>query len=154
MSTVIRWNPVREMAAMQSAIDRLFDDSWRIVRPTAGTNALPLDVYETDTAYIVYSTVPGTDPDQIKISLDDDVLTISAEISKPTIDEKENARVLAVERGYGKFNRSVRLGLPVDSDKIEAAYENGVLKLTLPKAAQVQPKQIRVRTTNGQPSEN
>ena len=154
MSTVIRWNPVREMAAMQSAIDRLFDESWRTIRPTTGANALPLDVYETDATYIVYSTLPGADPDQINVSLDDDVLTISAELAKPSFDEKENTRILLFERGYGKFSRSVRLGLPVDSDKIEAAYENGVLKLTLPKAEQTQPKQIRVRTANGQHSEN
>ena len=149
MSTVIRWNPVREIAAMQGAIDRLFDESWRTVRPTVGTNVLPLDVYETDTAYVVYSTLPGTDSDKINISLDDDVLTISAELAKPAFDEKENTRVLLSERGYGKFNRSVRLGLPVDNDKIEAAYENGVLKLALPKAAQAQPKQIRVSAANG-----
>ena len=149
MSTVIRWNPVREIAAMQDAIDRLFDESWRTVRPTVGTNVLPLDVYETDTAYVVYSTLPGTDSDKINISLDDDVLTISAELAKPAFDEKENTRVLLSERGYGKFNRSVRLGLPVDNDKIEAAYENGVLKLALPKAAQAQPKQIRVSAANG-----
>ena len=153
MSTVIRWNPVREMAAMQSAIDRLFDDSWRTVRPAAGGNVLPLDVFETDSAYIVYSTLPGIDPDQIKISLDDDILTISTEVPQATFSEEEHVRVLLVERGYGKFNRSVRLGLPVDSDKIEAAYENGVLRLNLPKAAQAQPKQIRVRS-NGQHSEN
>ena len=153
MSTVIRWNPVREMAAMQSAIDRLFDDSWRTVRPASGGNVLPLDVFETDLAYVVYSTLPSIDPDQIKVSLDDDILTISCEIPQLAFAEQEHARALLVERGYGKFNRSVRLGLPVESDKVEAAYENGVLKLSLPKAAQAQPKQIRVRS-NGQHSEN
>jgi HSP20 family protein len=147
MSTVIRWNPVRDMAAMQSAIDRLFDDSWRTVRPASAGNTLLLDVYETDTAYVVFSALPGINPDQINISLDDDILTISGEQPQPTFDEKENARGLLSERAYGKFSRSVRLGLPVDTDQIEASYENGILRLNLPKAAQAQPKQIRVRTT-------
>lgn len=145
MSTVIRWNPVREMAAMQGAIDHLFDDTWRTVRPMKSGKTLPLDVYETDSGYVVYTALPGIDPNQIKVSLDDDVLTISGELSQPAFDEKENSRVLLFERIYGKFSRSVRLGLPVDSDKIEAFFDNGVLKLSLPKAPQVQPKQIPVR---------
>src|SRR5262249_2348396 len=97
--------------------------------------------------------LPGISPDQINVSLDDDVLTISGELPQPAFDEKQNARVLLFERSYGKFSRSVRLALPVDSDKIEASYESGLLKLELPKAAQVHPKQIPVRT-NGKPPQN
>jgi HSP20 family protein len=146
MSTVIRWNPVREVAAMQSAFDRLFDDNWQVVRPTARANALRLDVYETDTAYLVFTALPGINPDQIKVTLDDDVLTISGELAQPVIEEKDNARALLVERSYGTFSRSVRLGTPVDSGKGEATFENGVLKLHLEKVAQAQPKQIPVRS--------
>lgn len=153
MSTVIRWNPVREMAAMQNALDHLFDDTWRTVRPSKTGNALLLDVYETNSNYVVYAALPGLNPDQISVSLDDDVLTISGELPQPAFDEKENARVLLFEHAYGKFNRSVRLSLPVDSDKIEASFENGLLKLNLPKVAQVQPKQIPVRF-NGRHSDN
>ncbi len=148
MSTVIRWNPVREMAAMQSAMDRIFDDSWRAVRPTNAGNALPLDVYETDSSYVVYSALPGINPDQISVSLDDDILTVSGELPQPAFEEKENVRVLLFERSYGKFTRSIRLALPVDSEKIEASFDNGILKLNLPKAAQVQPKQIPVRANS------
>ncbi|MBL8153117.1 MAG: Hsp20/alpha crystallin family protein [Anaerolineae bacterium] len=145
MNTIVRWNPFREMAAMQSAMDRLFDESWRGVRPTAAGNTLALDVFETDQAYVLFTTLPGVDPQDLHVSMEDDVLTITGEVPQPAFDDKDNARTLMLERSYGKFTRSVRVGMPVDSDKIEAAYENGVLRLTLPKTPQAQPKVIPVR---------
>ncbi|MBL8161806.1 MAG: Hsp20/alpha crystallin family protein [Anaerolineae bacterium] len=146
MSTIIRWNPVREMAAMQNAMDRLFEDAWRGARPaaTAGTNPLALDVYEGDTAYTVYTALPGLAPEDITVNFHDGVLTISGEIER---EAQDNARGLLLERAYGKFSRSVRLGQEVDGDKVEAEYDNGVLKLTLPKAEKALPKQIPVRVS-------
>lgn len=145
MNTIVRWNPFREMAAMQSAMDRLFDETWRGVRPTAAGNTLALDVFETDQAYVLFTTLPGVNPEDIHVSMEDDVLTITGEVPQPTFDDKDNARTLMLERSFGKFTRSVRVGMPVDGDKIEAAYENGILKLTLPKTPQAQPKVIPVR---------
>jgi HSP20 family protein len=133
------------MAAMQSAMDRLFDETWRGIRPTAAGNTLSLDVFETDQAYILFTTLPGVNPQDIHVSMEDDVLTITGEVPQPAFEDKDNARTLMLERSYGKFTRSVRVGMPVDSDKIEAAYDNGVLKLTLPKTPQAQPKVIPVR---------
>jgi HSP20 family protein len=152
--SIVRWNPVREMAAMQNAIDRMFEESWRSVRPTVAGNALPLDVYETDSAYTVYTALPGVTPDQISVSLHDDVLTISGEVAQPVISEDANARVLLYERSYGKFTRSIRLTQPIDQEHIEAAYENGVLTLTLPKAPEAQPKLIPVKTNGHAASQN
>lgn len=146
MSTLIRWNPVREMAAMQSAMDRLFDETWRGARPTIAGNAMALDVYETDAAYTVHTAIPGVHPDQISISYQDDVLTISGEVEQPKFDEGENHRVLVFERSYGKFSRSIRLAQAIDADKVEANYENGVLMLTLPKAPAAQPRLIPVKS--------
>lgn len=147
MTTLVRWNPIREMAAMQNAMDRLFEDNWRTVRPTVAGNSLPLDVYETDSSYVIYTAIPGIAPEQISVSMEDDVLTISGEVAQPAFEEKENVRTLVQERATGKFVRSVRVGDPVDSDKIEAAYENGVLKLTLPKTPAAQPRQIPVKAS-------
>lgn len=147
MTTLVRWNPVREMAAMQNAMDRLFEDNWRTARPTAAGNSLPLDVYETDNSYVIYTAIPGIAPEQISVSMEDDVLTISGEVAQPAFDEKENVRTLVQERASGKFVRSVRVGDPVNSDNIEAAYENGVLKLTLPKTPAAQPRQIPVKAS-------
>jgi HSP20 family protein len=154
MSTLIRWNPVREMAAMQSAMDRLFDETWRGARPTIAGNAMALDVYETDKAYTIHAALPGVNPDQINISYQDDVVTLSGEVEQPKFDEGENHRVLVFERSYGKFSRSIRLAQAIDADNVQADYENGVLTLTLPKAPEAQPRLIPVKSNGVKASAN
>lgn len=143
MTTRVRWNPVREMAAMQNIMDQWLENG----RPSAATNNLALDVYETDSAYVIYTALPGVNPEAINVSVEDDVLSISGEVAKPVFDEKEHVRTLALERATGKFTRSVRVTAPVDSDKIEAAFENGLLKLTLPKVPAAQPRLIPVKAS-------
>ena len=143
MATIVRWNPFREMAAMQSAMDRIFEDTWRTMQPTLTRGTLPLDIHESDAAYTVTAAVPGLTADQIHVTMQEGVLTISAEITQPAA--AENSRVLLQERGYGKFSRSVTLPQAVDSGAVEATYENGILTLTLPKVPEVQPRTIPVK---------
>lgn len=143
MSTIVRWNPFREMAAMQSALDRMFEDSWRGAGFTF-TGSLPLDVYETDEAYTVTAAIPGLQADQFNIKLHDDILTISAELPKPEVPE--GTRVLIQERPFGSLSRSITLPQPVNYNAAEANYHNGVLTLTLPKSPEAQPHTIPVRT--------
>ncbi|MBZ0275641.1 MAG: Hsp20/alpha crystallin family protein [Anaerolineae bacterium] len=152
MSTIIRWNPFREMAAMQSAFDRVFEDNWRSLRPVwenanAGSFALALDVHEQDNGYTVTAELPGIPSENINVKLHDGILTISAE---QTVENKqeEQGRVLLQERRYGKFSRSVRLPQPINTEQVEASYDNGVLTLTLPKAAEAQPRMIPVSVKN------
>ena len=149
MSNLTRWNPLREMAAMQSAMDRLFDETWRpyFDNRENGLNSLALDVHENDQAYTVTTEMPGVSAEHIQVKLDGDFLLIDGEIPEQTVEE-EGTRTLMRERRYGRFSRRIRLPLPVDSDKVEASYENGVLKLTLPKSEAVQPRQIPVRVQN------
>ena len=144
MTTRVRWNPAREMAAMQNVMDQWFENG----RPsTPATHNLALDVYESDGGYVIYTALPGVNPENINVSVEDDVLTISGEVAKPSFDEKDNVRTLVQERTSGKFARSIRVNTPVESDKIEAAYENGLLKLTLPKTPAAQPRQIPVKAS-------
>ena len=153
MATLIRWNPVREVAAMQSAMDRWFDESWRTIRPTEAnsTYRLALDVHETAEVYTLIASLPGINADALNISLDDDVLTISAEL--PAVTTEEGTKALLNERTYGKFSRSVRLPRPVNADAVEATLENGILTLNLPKTPELQPRTISVKT-NGTHSNN
>lgn len=138
MTTLTRWNPIRDMAAMQHAMDRAFEDARRSTRGSL----LALDVHESDTGYTVIANVPGIDSDAINVSLHDNKLTISAELPKPS---DEDVRLLVQERTFGKFSRTVNLPQPVDSDAVAASYENGVLVLDLPKVPEVQPRQIPVK---------
>lgn len=142
MANYVRWNPFREMAAMQSALDRMFEDSWRTT-PAFRGDTLAFDVYETDTEYTASVALPGLNPDEISIRLEDNVLTISAELPQPQVPE--GAHVLVQERSFGTFSRSIRLPGLVDADHVEAHYEDGILTLTLPKAEEAQPKRIPVK---------
>ena len=149
MSTLIRWNPFREMAAMQNAMNRLLDDSWRNVWPAVESNfLLPPDVYQSDQAYTIVANIPGVTQDKIDISLNQNVLTLSVQVPQETPAEGQTA--FLEERPYGQFIRSLTLPRPVNSEQVEAVYENGVLTLTLPIAPEAQPKRITVKTNNHQ----
>jgi HSP20 family protein len=92
---------------------------------------------------VVKAEVPGMDPKHIDISLSDGVLTIKGE-KKEEKEEKE-ANYHLVERSYGAFSRSIRLPSEVQSDKINASYKNGVLKITLPKSEEAKKKEIKIK---------
>lgn len=145
-NTVIRWNPFRELMAMQNAMDRIFEDGWQDVRTTLGNN-LPIDAYENDDAYMIVADVPGIPADAINVNLHDGTLTIQVEIDAPEADE--NRRILLQERFFGKLTRRFNLPQRVDVDKVEAAYDNGVLTLTLPKAEEARPRQISIKSNGG-----
>ncbi len=105
--------------------------------------ALALDVHEDNNAYTISTALPGVNPEEIDVQLHDNVLTITAEVKRE--QPAEGSRTLIQERYYGRFSRSVRLPEQVKADAVEATYENGVLKLVVPKAEEAQPKQIRVK---------
>lgn len=149
---VVRWNPFREMAAMQSAMDRMFDEmnrsmgSMGSMEPMTAGNWVPMDVQENDDIFLVEAELPGINPDDIDITLHENTLTISGETERE--ETKEGERRVISERNYGKFRRSVTLPTPVKADDVEANYEDGVLRLTLPKEETAKPRQISVRPRN------
>lgn len=150
-----RWNPIREMMALNNAFDRMFEDSWQQVRNTNSMTNLALDVHETESGYQVVAAVPGVKADDLQINLHDNVLTITGETrnERNQTDEK-SGRTLMMERSYGKFSRSIRLPQPIQGDQIEATLNEGVLTLTLPKTPEVQPRQIPVRATTSNGTQN
>jgi HSP20 family protein len=102
-----------------------------------------LDVSETKNNIVVKAEAPGVDPKDIDISLMGDVLTIKGE--KRQEKEEKDQNYHRVERSYGVFTRSVRLPQEVQSDKIEASYKNGILKITLPKSEEAKKKEIKIK---------
>jgi len=147
MTMLRRWDPFREMAELRATMDRLLNEASNISASPADTIwMLPLDVIETEEAFIVKASIPGVNPDDIDISLTDNVLTIKAEIKAD--EEIENAIYHLQERSYGVYSRSITLPTAVDADKVEAVYENGVLKLHIPKAEEVKPRKITVHSHN------
>jgi len=146
--TVTRWNPWRDMITLRDAMDRLFEES--VVRPGWAWRErarervwkLPLDVYVTPEEIVVIASMPGLTPDEVDIAIEGDTLTIRGELRPPL----ENVTYLFQERPYGPFSRTLALNVPVDVERAEAVFENGVLTLTLPKAEETKPKVIKVKT--------
>jgi HSP20 family protein len=144
---------MRELATMRQVMDRMLDEDFFRFAPVWERNggevaSLALDVAEKDDAYVVKASVPGINPEDVEITLTDNVLTIRGETKADNDIKQENYHLR--ERRFGAFMRSVTLPNAVDADKIEAVNENGVLTLTLPKAESVKPRKIEVkRMING-----
>jgi HSP20 family protein len=146
--TMIRWEPFGNMMSLRNAMDQLFEDSF--IRPSrfwpefrASESTFDLDMYQTDNDVVVKAAIPGIDPEEVDISLTGDVLTIKGEHKEEQEVKEEN--YFRKERRYGTFTRSIQIPVSVESDKVDAVFENGVLTLTLPKAEEVKPKQIKVK---------
>jgi len=139
MTTLVRWNPNRSLF---NEFDRLFEFGPRIWRQTTSDWGLAVDVAENDDNYVVKATVPGINPDDLEITLEDGVLTIEGEIKESEEISKEQYHVR--ERRYGKFSRNVRFPVDVNADDIHASYEHGVLTLNVPKSEEVKPKRISI----------
>jgi HSP20 family protein len=141
MPAVIRWSPARELVRLSDAMDRMLDDTW--TRPFTRTERevrLPLDVYTTPSEIVLSANVPGLKSDEVEVTLEGDTLTIRGEFKAPM----ENVDYIFQERPYGKFSRTLTINVPVDNEKVEASFENGVLTITLPKAEAARPKTIKV----------
>lgn len=144
---LIRWTPLRNMVSFRDEVDRLLEDFYGRVTPPAEVyegDWLPAMVMkETDNEIVASVELAGMSKDDIKVSVKNDVLSISGEKKAEKSEEKEN--VHRVERTYGYFKRSVVLPMEVDSDKVKAAFKDGVLTVTLPKVESQKPKEIPVQ---------
>ena len=150
MSRIVRWDPFREMISVRNQMDQLVSDPFR--KPSGRQEngdgnhiRLALDVSEDDNSYSVKASLPGIDPADLDISFSENTLTIQGETQAESVDE--NAKWHLRERSFGKFVRRITLPATVNADDISADYEDGVLTLTLPKAEEVKPRIIAVRST-------
>lgn len=151
---IVRWNPARELAtfptdvlSMQREINRMFDDFFRSDRDEgsllAQTWRPAVDIVEEDNAYVAKVELPGINKDDVKITMQDNVLTVRGEKKSEKKGKEENMH--RVERYYGSFQRSFSLPTSVKSDRIEAEYKDGILTINMPKAEEAKPKQIEVK---------
>jgi HSP20 family protein len=130
-------------AVLRGELDRLFDSSFAPAFRTPGSSnrwTPALDVYQDKDQFTVVAELPGLKKEDIELSLHDGVLTISGERKQ----EKKGEEGYKNERFFGRFQRSVTLPSSVDSDKVRATYQDGILKVVLPKAEEAKPKQIEV----------
>ncbi len=145
-------NPWREMEALRRDIDRAFNHASYTGGPTFRSAFLPgraarqyplMNLSEDRDYVYVEALAPGIDPASIDLAIMRNVLTISGEKRRLPEDVKPEA-IHRSERAVGKFVRSIELPVEIDANEVKAAYEHGLLKVTLPKAAAAKPKQINV----------
>jgi HSP20 family protein len=146
MTTMTRWEPLREFLAMQDRMNRLNRLSYSPEGPeealTTTTFAPPVDIYEDEHNITLKMEVPGIDEKDIDVRIENNTLTVRGERKFEKEEKEENFR--RIERQYGSFTRVFTLPSSVDPGQVSANYDNGVLKITLAKKAEVKPKQIKV----------
>lgn len=141
-----RPGPVSEAASLQ-------DDFQRMVRQIfgdadaslAGAFSPALDVEETDNEFTLHVEIPGVKPEEVDVSIEENVLTIAG--TRDFYSEKETEGFRRIERRFGRFHRAVRLPDRVDPDKVSAAYKDGLLTITVPKAESAKPRRIQVESS-------
>jgi HSP20 family protein len=141
------WDPYHDMRQMERAMNRM----WRGLGSWSGETEqwnIPIDVVQKADEIVVKASLPGVKPEEIDISVEDNVLTLKAESSTET--ETNESGYLIRERSFGTFYRALRLPESVDPEKIHPVYEHGVLTITMPKAEEKKKKQIKVSVHNDQ----
>ncbi len=155
---MINTSPVNEFVSLRQAVDQLFNDSFvgpyrtlwsRTGSGTAnGTTAwpLPLDVYATSDEFVIVAAVPGMRPEDLDISFHQGTVILSGKVANVAESEQGEASTWYLhELWHGSFRRAVTLPFEVDADKAEATWENGIVRITLPKAEQAKPKKIAIQ---------
>jgi HSP20 family protein len=140
-----RWEPFRDVVSLRDAVNSLLQESFVRQGGAPGVSSLPLDVSENEHEFVIKASLPGVRPEDVQITVHGDVLTIRGETRAE--EEKKGETWHMKERRFGSFQRSVGLNSPVSTDKANAKFEHGVLVLTLPKAEEAKPKQIKIAPT-------
>jgi|SRR5215470_15166075 len=147
LRSVSRWEPFRGTHTLQDQINRLFGEVFDRSNQASNLTAWApsVDIYENEHELIVKADLPGIDPKDLDIRVENNTLTIRGERK---FEEKVNDNnSLRVERAYGSFSRSFALSNTVNSEAIKADYQNGVLTLSVPKREEAKPKQIKVNVS-------
>ena len=144
---LVTYDPFREMRSLQDEVNRLFSSSFN----RAGDNEMmrgswspSVDIYENKDQIVLEAELPGMKPEDVTISIENNVLTIHGERKFEKKDEKDNFH--RVERSYGSFTRSFTLPPTVSSEAADAVFENGLLRLTLAKREEAKPRRIEIKT--------
>lgn len=153
MATLVRWDPARELDALQSDVNRLFDGFFGRRGDSGGAAQArrrwipPMDLVETDDHLVLRADLPGIDREDLAIEVKEGVLTVSGERRAEHEDKQEGYH--RVERSFGSFARSLELPQGVEADGVTADFDRGVLEVRIPKPAERQPTKIEIGSGNG-----
>ena len=149
LRTLVNVDPRNEFRAMEDVLEKLFGHP---SRPVPGTSTLPVDITEKDGALLIKAAVPGIAPNDLEISIENSVLSISGETKSES--QSENEKIYRREVSYGAFSRSIRLPERLNFDQVSADFNHGMLTVTIPRIPEEKPLVVRVpvRHVNSQPS--
>jgi HSP20 family protein len=143
---IIRWDSFRDMNVLREKMNRLFEDAFtgrgEEKEITTSTWAPAVDIFENENEVVLTAEIPGIDEKDIEIKIEDSTLTLKGERKFEKETKEENYH--RIERSYGSFYRAFTLPQSVDTDKVQAEHENGVLKITLPKRQELKPRTVRI----------
>lgn len=155
MSTLSRWDPIREATSLRDAMNQLFEQAVMRpgVGPYSGVNSNitgQMNVLEAEGKYYCQVLLPGVNPDSIDLTVRQNTLTIKVAVPEPfSADLVKKSTYLLREFGAGEFTRSITFPKDVNGDAVEAQYERGILTLEIPLAKHAQPKRINIRESDG-----
>lgn len=144
------YSPLADLGSLRREMDQLMD-SWAGLRVPRGGSLLwqpSINVREDEDAFHIEAELPGVDPDDVDISLEDRMLTITGEKRSETTRDEESYHL--AERSYGRFERSFTLARSVNPDAIQARFDRGVLFVTIPKPEEQKPRRIQIRADAGE----
>jgi HSP20 family protein len=140
---ITRWDPFREVVALQNRMNSLFRDFNENDNPLTTASFVPaVDIYEDTKKVVLKLEVPGMEEKDLDIRVENNTLTVKGERKFEKDEKEENFH--RIERRYGSFYRSFTLPTTVDTENVQASYNAGILKLDLNKKPEAQPKQIKV----------
>ena len=147
---IVRWEPFRDLMGLQERMNRLFDESFRGIGRGAsdddwalgGSWAPAVDIFQQDGNIVLKAELPGLDPKDVDIRVENNVLTLRGERKLDNEVKKEHYH--RIERTYGSFTRSFTLPNMVDTERIKAEYRDGVLALFIPRAEGDKPRTISI----------
>jgi HSP20 family protein len=154
MANITRWDPFNELSSLQDRFSQLLNQPFFRGFAPAGEQSLtaanfmpPVNIFEDEQNITIEAEVPGVQEKDLDISMENNVLTISGERKLENEEKKENFH--RIERSYGRFTRSFTLPPTVDTENVNAEFNNGVLKITLNKKEEAKPKQIKIGVGKG-----
>ena len=145
--TIVSWDPFREVATLQDRINRLFDDAFPRKSEPNDESAVAgwrpaVDIFETETAVVLEIELPGVVKEKVSVEVKENILTIKGERKHENEVQLEN--FYRRERSYGSFRRAFNLHYVVNPEKIKARFNDGVLRIEVPKPEKEKPKQVTV----------
>lgn len=146
---IVRWEPFRDLVTTQESFNRLFNQTFSQLfegsEPGVRTWTPTVDVYETEQNLVLKAELPGIDPKDLEVRVEDGTLYLRGE--RKTDRDLKEGNYHRIERSYGAFNRTFALPGSIDADRVAAEYKSGVLTLTIPKKEGAKPKTIKVQVS-------